>query len=86
MKIAAGAVRAFYLFDVADTINLAALRRLKAKASRRPTSPCGRITTAAICSFLHHRSSARLADGKLGELSYTLRAKFFDYGVISLRF
>ncbi|HUA08329.1 MAG TPA: hypothetical protein VMA98_03580 [Candidatus Acidoferrales bacterium] len=86
MKIAAGAVRAFFLFDVADSIDLATLRTVEGEG----------VTPADIPLRPHHSSSylqfpvpplvARLPDGTLGEREYTVRAKFFDYGVISLRF
>jgi hypothetical protein len=86
MKIAAGAVRAFYLFDVADTINLAALRTVEGEGFTPADIPLRPHQSSGYLQFPTPPLVARLAEGKLGELSYTLRAKFFDYGVISLRF
>ena len=60
--------------------------QLKAKGSHQPTSLCVRIKAADLCSFRLSPLVARFAEGKLGDLSYSLRAKFFDYGVISLRY
>lgn len=85
MKIAAGAVRAFYLFDVADSINLAVLRTVEGEGFTPADIPL-RPHHSGYLQFPTPPLVARLADGKLGELSYTLRAKFFDYGVVSLRF
>jgi hypothetical protein len=86
MKIAAGAVRAFYLFDVADTINLAALRTVEGEGFTPADIPLRPHQSAGYLQFPTPPLVARLAEGKLGELPYTLRAKFFDYGIISLRF
>ena len=86
MKIAAGAVRAFYLFDVADTINLAALRTVEGEGFTPADIPLRPHQSSGSLQFPTPPLVARFAEGKLGELSYSLRAKFFDYGVISLRF
>ncbi|HTZ55888.1 MAG TPA: hypothetical protein VMB20_12575 [Candidatus Acidoferrum sp.] len=86
MKIAAGAVRAFYLFDVADTINLAALRTVEGEGFTPADIPLRPHQSSGYLQFPTPPLVARLAEGKLGELPYSLRAKFFDYGVISLRF
>ncbi len=85
MKIAAGAVRAYYLFDVADTIDLRALRTVEGEG----------VAPADIALRPHQSSSylqfpvpplvARLPDADFDDLRCTVRAKFFDYGVISLR-
>ena len=86
MKIAAGAVRAFYLFDVADTIDLAALRTVEGEGVAPADIPLRAHQSSAYLQFPAPPLVARLADGKLAQLAYTLRAKFFDYGVISLRY
>jgi hypothetical protein len=86
MKIAAGAVRAFYLFDVADTINLAALRTVEGEGFTPADIPLRPHQSSGYLQFPTPPLVARLAEGQLGELTYTLRAKFFDYGVVSLRF
>lgn len=85
MKIAAGAVRAYYLFDVADTIKLASLRTVEGEG----------VAPAAIALRPHQSSSylqfpapplvTRLPDATFADLRCSVRAKFFDYGVISLR-
>jgi hypothetical protein len=86
MKIAAGAVRAFYLFDVADTINLATLRTVEGEGFTPADIPLRPHQSSGYLQFPTPPLVARLAEGQLGDLSYTLRSKFFDYGVISLRF
>ncbi len=86
MKIAAGAVRAFYLFDVADTINLAALRTVEGEGFTPADIPLRPHQSSGSLQFPTPPLVARFAEGKLGDLSYSLRAKFFDYGVISLRY
>ena len=85
MKIAAGAVRAFLLFDVADTIDLRALRTVEGEGVAQADLPL-RTLASPYLLFPTPPLVARLADGSLGGLQYSVRAKFFDYGVISLRF
>ncbi|MGC2243728.1 MAG: hypothetical protein WBA06_08885 [Candidatus Aquilonibacter sp.] len=86
MKIAAGAVRAFYLFDVADTIDLAALRTVEGEGVAPADIPLRAHQTNSYLQFPTPPLVARLPDGTLDNLAYTVRAKFFDYGVISLRY
>ena len=86
MKIAAGAVRAFYLFDVADTIDLAALRTVEGEGVAPADIPLRAHQTTSYLQFPTPPLVARLPDGTLNDLAYTVRAKFFDYGVISLRY
>ncbi|MGC2130656.1 MAG: hypothetical protein WA629_11230 [Candidatus Aquilonibacter sp.] len=86
MKIAAGAVRAFYLFDVADTIDLGALRTVEGEGVAPADIPLRAHQTSSYLQFPTPPLVARLPDGTLNDLTYTVRAKFFDYGVISLRY
>ena len=86
MKIAAGAVRAFYLFDVADTIDLAVLRPVEGQGVTPADIPLRAHQSSSSLQFHTPPLVARLADGTIDGLAYTLRAKFFDYGVISLRY
>jgi hypothetical protein len=86
MKIAVGAVRAFYLFDVSDTIDLGALRTVEGEGVAPADIPLRAHQTTSYLQFPVPPLVARLPDGKLDGLAYTLRAKFFDYGVISLRY
>jgi hypothetical protein len=85
MKIAAGAVRAFYLFDVADTIDLKALRTVEGEGVFPKDIPLRAHASTAYLQFPVPPLVARLPDAQFGERSCTVRAKFFDYGVISLR-
>jgi hypothetical protein len=82
--ISSAAITAFYLFDVAEQIDLAQLRRLVgggASAARLPTK-------AFAPSYLQYAVPPVVVDGEAfetGELDgFHVRAKFFDYGVISL--
>lgn len=86
MRIAAGAVRAFYLFDVADTIDLAALRTVEGEGVTPADIPLRAHQSSSSLQFPSPPLVARLADGALEGLAYTLRVKFFEYGVISLRY
>jgi hypothetical protein len=85
MKIAAGAVRAFYLFDVADTIDVRALRTIEGEGIEKADIPLRRYVTGSYLQFPVPPLVARLPDGALGDLTYNVRVKFFEYGVISLR-
>jgi hypothetical protein len=85
MKIVAGAVRAFYLFDVSDTIDLAALRTVEGEGLAPADIPLRPHQTNAYLQFPVPPLVARLPNAHFDDLECTVRAKFFDYGVISVR-
>jgi hypothetical protein len=85
MKIAAGAVRAFYLFDVADTIDVASLRTVEGEGLAPADIPLRPHSSTSYLQFPSPPLVARLPDAHFGALAGTVRVKFFEYGVISLR-
>ncbi len=82
--IHAATITAFYLFDVADQIDLASLRvalgggAASARFAPKSTAP----------SYLQYASPPVVVEGEalgVGEIDgFKLRVKFFDYGVVSL--
>ena len=83
MEIRAATLTAFYLFDVAEQIDLAALRStLRAGADAR-LQPA---TTAP--SYLQYQTPPLIIDGEPVGIAaidgFAARLKFFDYGVVSL--
>lgn len=77
-SIARGAIRAFFLYDVADTIDLSKVpEALGGRGSRAPLQ----LRPEAAGAFIQFASVPIIA-----ERSQTFQAKIFDYGVISLRF
>lgn len=85
MDIAEGYVRAFYLFDVADTIDLSAISAVSGQGLERATIPLRQHSSNAYLQFPVPPLTARLPDVRVGGLDGTVRVKLFDYGVISLR-
>ncbi|MHB8148052.1 MAG: hypothetical protein ACYDGM_12440 [Vulcanimicrobiaceae bacterium] len=85
MDIATGSIRAYYLFDVADTIDLAALRTIEGAGLAPADIPLRPHASSAYLRLEVPPLVARLPDAELGDLRCTVRAKLFDYGVISLR-
>jgi hypothetical protein len=85
MNIAAGAVRAFYLFDVADTIDLASMRTVEGEGLAPADIPLRPHQSTSYLQFPVPPLVARLPDAHFDDLVGTVRVKFFDYGVISLR-
>ena len=83
--ISAGAIHAFYLFDVAEAIDLAALRRRfgpRAETAQLEDKGPGPSRLAYL------QPPVLLDAGTLGVKEvegFRLRVKFYDYGVISLR-
>jgi hypothetical protein len=82
-EIRSATVTAFYLFDVAEQIDLTKLQRaLGAGAAARLTSK----STAP--SYLQYQTPPLIVDGDLLGLTpidtFRVRLKFFDYGVLSL--
>ncbi len=85
MKIAAGAVRLYVLFDVADTIDLRSLRLTEGEGLAPAEIPLRQHASPAYLQFPVPPLVARLPDAPFGDLHASVRVKFFDYGVISLR-
>jgi hypothetical protein len=82
--IRAATVTAFYLFDVADQIDLASLRHALGDAAASPRF----APKPPAPSYLQYASPPVVIDGDvlgIGEVDgFRLRVKFFDYGVVSL--
>ena len=83
MEITSATVTAFYLFDVAEQIDLRRLRTLirggeTARLTSKSTAP----------SYLQYQTPPVVADGDMLGVApidgFRARVKFFDYGVISL--
>ena len=85
MDIVSGYVRAFYLFDVADTIDLKRLRTVGGEGLAQADIPLRPHASSAYLQFPVPPLVARLADAEISGLRGTVRVKLFDYGVISLR-
>jgi hypothetical protein len=82
--ITSATITAFYLFDVAEQIDLNALR-----ASIGGGASHARLTTKAFApSYLQYSTPPVVVDGESFDIQevdgFRLRAKFFDYGVVSL--
>ena len=75
LGVTAGSVRAYYLFDVADTIDLTAMGALGVRAHISP----------AYLQFPVPPLVAPLDDAEIAGMRCSSRVKIFDYGVISLR-
>ena len=85
LEIATGFVRAYYLLDVADTIDLASMGRDAAKGLAPAEFPLRPHTSPAYLQFPLPPLVGRLPEATIGDLRCDVRVKYFDYGVISLR-
>jgi hypothetical protein len=85
LEIASGAVRAYYLFDVADTIDLAKMAAL-AGDNRAPAALPLRPHAPPYLQFPVPPLVASLPEVDLDGLKCSARLKLYDYGVVSLRF
>ena len=85
MDIDSGFIRAFYLFDVADTIDLMRLRTVGGQGLSPADIPLRPHSSSAYLQFPVPPLGARLADAEVAGLHGTVRVKLFDYGIISLR-
>ncbi|HYL26386.1 MAG TPA: hypothetical protein VEW74_01060 [Candidatus Nitrosotalea sp.] len=84
LQIAGGAVRAYYLFDVADTIDLEKMSALGGE-TRAPAALPLRPATPSL-QFPVPPLVANLREAEFDALRGSVRVKFYDYGVISVRF
>ncbi len=82
-SIRSGAFRAFFVYDVADTIDLAALRTVRGAGVARAPLVLRREASSDFIQYPVPPVLVRLPD--LEEPAATVRAKIFDYGVVSIR-
>jgi hypothetical protein len=85
VEIAAGALRAFYLYDVADTIDLKRLRTVGGEGLSPADLPLRPHTSPSYLQFPTPPLIARLPTVTSDGLTVLRRVKLFDYGVISIR-
>lgn len=85
MRVTAGAVRAFYLYDVADTIDLRSLRTVGGEGLAPADLPLRTHTSPAYLQFPTPPLTARLPDARIADVVVERRVKIFDYGVVSIR-
>ncbi|HTX60102.1 MAG TPA: hypothetical protein VMH02_10555 [Verrucomicrobiae bacterium] len=85
LEIEAGFVRAYYLFDVADTIDLRGISTLAGEGLSPAEFPLRPHTSSAYLQFPLPPLVAHLPEATIDDLRCTVRVKLFDYGVISLR-
>lgn len=81
--IAKAAFRAFFVYDVADTIDLARLRTVRGQGVSRAPLQLRREASSDFIQYPVVPLIVRLPD--LEEYDATLRAKIFDFGVVSIR-
>ncbi len=82
-RIRRGAFRAFFVYDVADTIDLASLRTVRGAGVTRAPLVLRREASSDFIQYPKPPLIVRLPD--VEEPKATVRAKLFDYGVISIR-
>ncbi len=85
MQIETGALRAYYLFDVADTIDLGSLRSIAGGGLARAPLVLRQHTSQGYLQFPVPPLVALLADQEYQGQPLAVRVKLFDYGVISVR-
>jgi hypothetical protein len=83
--IAEGALHAYFLYDVADSIDLAGLSGVGGGRVSRAPLQLRREGSPSSVQFPTPPLVARLPGTTLADRPVEIRAKFFDYGVVSLR-
>ncbi|MBV8300180.1 MAG: hypothetical protein JO083_11620 [Candidatus Eremiobacteraeota bacterium] len=81
--IARGAFRALFVYDVADTIDLSRLRSVRGEGVSRAPLQLRREASSEFIQYPVVPVIVRLAD--LEHPRATMRAKIFDFGVVSVR-
>ncbi|GAC1545478.1 MAG: hypothetical protein NVS2B17_27840 [Candidatus Velthaea sp.] len=81
--IAKGAFRAFFVYDVADTIDLPQLRTVRGEGVSRAPLQLRREASSDFIQYPVPPLIVRLPD--LEEYGATMRAKIFDFGVVAIR-
>jgi len=83
--ISQGALRAYFIFDVADTIDLRRLQAIAGEGVERAPLQLRSELSPAYIQFPTPPLVARLSNATLLGRPATARAKIFDYGVVSVR-
>jgi hypothetical protein len=83
--IEAGAVAAYFMFDVADTIDLDAIAKMQSVATQRAQLRMRPEAAPSYIAFPVPPLSISLADLTLFGSKASVRLKVYDYGVLSLR-
>lgn len=78
-----GAFRAFFVYDVADTIDLRRLQTVRGEGVARAPLQLRREASSEFIQYPVAPLLVRLAD--LADEEASVRAKIFDYGVVSIR-
>ncbi len=84
LEIASGAVRAYYLFDVADTIDLPKMSAIGGETRAPAALPISRPAPPYL-QFPVPPLVANLPGAEFDGAHCLVRVKFYDYGVVSLR-
>jgi hypothetical protein len=82
-SLAKAAFRAFFVYDVADTIDLARLRTVLGEGVSRAPLQLRREASSDFIQYPVVPLIVRLRD--LEEYGATMRAKIFDFGVVAIR-
>jgi hypothetical protein len=85
LDIAAGTVNAYYLFDVSDTIDLAAIDGRAASVPVGAGAPREGRVSPGYLQFVVPPAIVSLGDASAAGATCRARIKAYDYGVISLR-
>ncbi len=81
--IAKGAFRAFFVYDVADAVDLRRVRTVRGEGFSRAPLQLRREASSEFIQYPVAPLIVRLPD--LEEYGATVRVKIFDYGVVSIR-
>lgn len=80
-----GAIRAYFIFDVADSVDLRQLQTIGGEGVERAPLQLRSALSPGYIQFPTPPLIARLSNATLLGRPATARAKIFDYGVISIR-
>jgi hypothetical protein len=84
LQVAGGAVQAYFLFDVADTIDLEKMSALGGE-TRAPAALPLRADAPPYIQFPVPPLVTNLPEAEFEGVPAAVRVKFYDYGVVSLR-
>ena len=82
-RIARGAFRAFFVYDIADAVDLRRVRTVRGEGLARAPLHLRREASSEFIQYPVAPLIVRLPD--LEDYGATVRVKIFDYGVVSLR-
>ena len=85
LRVERGVFHAYFLYDVANTINLKVLQKISGEGFQKAQLELHAVTTPNYIQFIVPPLTANLPDKIIAGLTAKCRVKLYDYGIVSIK-